>query len=217
MDKIIHKNRYLLFEFLLLFLGIPLFLFLKSDLIHPSIVLLPFMVFISILLRLSKKFNWHELWYFRIKKDMILKQLGIVAAIILLMFCWVYLFDRKNLFNLPSQNLKIWLMIICFYPVFSAYTQEIIFRTFIFKRYRRLFKNEQIMIFASACVFSFAHLFYYHPVSMTLTFLLGIYMGWIYQKTHSVIFAAILHGLIGIAVFTIGLGQYFWIDMNKWL
>ena len=217
MNKEHGKEIYLLLEFMLFFLGVPLFLFLESDLVHPSVVLFPFMLIVFTMLHFLHGFKWHELWYFRVRRSDFLRQIAIVGIVSLLMISWVYFFDRKNLFNLPRENWKAWLMIVLFYPVFSAYTQEVIFRTFIFKRYSRLFKNESFTIITSACVFSFVHLFYSHPVSMILTFILGIYLGWIYLKTKSVLFAAILHGLMGIAVFSIGLGQYFWLDINKWM
>jgi len=52
---------------------------------------------------------------------------------------------------------------------------------------------------------------------MILTLIAGIYLAWIYRETKSVMFAAILHSLLGLLVFTIGLGEYFMLNMEKHL
>ncbi len=217
MDKDVRTEIYLLLEFILLFLGVPLIIFLEARLVHPSKALLPFVALVILILHYSNNFKWKELFRFRISGPLFLKHLGIVSLVGILMASWVYFFDRNNLFNLPRENWQLWLAVILVYPVFSAFTQEVIYRTFIFKRYGRIFRENVPKIIASALVFSFVHLFYYHPASMILTFILGIYLGWIYLKTQSVLFAAILHGLMGIVVFSVGLGHYFWIDLYKWL
>jgi membrane protease YdiL (CAAX protease family) len=217
MEKEQGKRVYLLTEFVLLFLFFPLLLLFEGDLMHPSSILFPLVVFIFIILRFQTDFKWKELWHFPVTRPSLLSHLGIAFVVSLLLLGWVYYFDRDNLFNLPAGNWKLWLLMTIFYPLFSVFTQEIIFRTYIFRRYERLFGNGMTIILISALVFSFAHIFYFHPVSLVLTFILGLYLGLIYQKTRSVLFASFMHGLYGNMVFTIGLGQYFWIDMLKWI
>ena len=211
------KYYYFLIEFILFFFGVPLLLLFEGDIIHPSSVLLPFLLVIFLILNFTKGFKWKELWAFPISWKQLYTQIIIAIGVSMVMLAWVYFFDRKNLFNLPRGNWRVWLALSTFYPIFSAYVQEVIFRTFIFRRYHRVFGNGRLMIIASAFVFSFAHIFYFHPVSMALTFLLGLYLGWIYQRIQSVLFVAFLHGIYGNMVFTIGLGHYFWLDMFKWL
>jgi len=60
------------------------------------------------------------------------------------------------------------------------------------------------MIFASATAFGFVHIIFYSPFSMITTFILGIYLAYIYEKTNSVLFTTILHGYLGDVVFTVG-------------
>jgi membrane protease YdiL (CAAX protease family) len=103
------------------------------------------------------------------------------------------------------------------YPVFSAYIQELIYRAFLFHRYRPLFKNKWLLIVASGITFSFVHIVYYNDLSLILTLIAGLYLAYVYEKTGSVLFTAILHGAIGDIIFTIGLGHHFWIDMYRWL
>ncbi len=57
------------------------------------------------------------------------------------------------------------------------------------------------------------HIVYYDPVSMILTFIGGLYFAPIYQQTRSVLFTSVLHGIFGIMIFGVGLGQYFWLDI----
>ena len=70
-------------------------------------------------------------------------------------------------------------------------------------------------VLASGISFSFLHIVYYDPVSMILTFVGGIYFAMVYQQTRSVLFSALMHGVTGMMVFAVGLGQYFWLDMPR--
>ncbi len=137
----------------------------------------------------------------------------IILFCALLMFCYVYFFDRENLFNMPRANIWIYVAMCVFYPVFSAFGQEIIYRTFLFRRYSRLLGKSWQFVLASAVTFSFVHIVYYNPVSMILTFIGGLYCARVYQQTGSVLFSAVLLGIFGILFFGVGLGQYFWLDM----
>jgi membrane protease YdiL (CAAX protease family) len=68
-------------------------------------------------------------------------------------------------------------------------------------------------VLASGITFSFLHIVYYDPVSIILTLIGGIYFARVYQETRSVLYSAVLHGVLGIVVFGAGLGRYFWLDM----
>ena len=129
------------------------------------------------------------------------------------MLGYMLFFDRENLFDLPRANPLIFLAMLIFYPVFSAYGQEIIYRTFLFRRYGSLFGKDWMTVLASGLSFSFLHIVYYDPVSMILTFIGGIYFARVYLETRSVLFTATLHGVLGILIFGLGLGRYFWLDM----
>jgi membrane protease YdiL (CAAX protease family) len=200
-------------EFLFLFFGIPLLIYFDEDFIHPSIIVLPVLGFIFFILRYTTDFRFRELFRWRISKFTLLKNGIIILLCLMLMLGYVNLFERENLFNLPKAHPWIYLAMCIFYPVFSAFGQEIIYRTFLFRRYQDLFHKEWIIILASGITFSFLHIVYYDPVSMILTFMGGLYFAWIYSLTRSVLFTSVLHGLMGIIVFGVGLGQYFWLDM----
>lgn len=208
-----NKKGLLALEFSLLFFGIPLFIFLDKDFLHPSILVLPVLVFVFLLLKSNTDFMWRELFKWGIPSSVLIQNGLIVILSFVLMLGYVMIFDREHLFDLPRTHPWIYLAMCLFYPVFSAFGQEVIYRTFLFRRYGNLFGKESLCILFSGISFSFLHIVYYDPVSMILTFMGGIWFARIYQQTRSVLFAAVLHGVMGIIVFGVGLGRYFWLDM----
>jgi membrane protease YdiL (CAAX protease family) len=200
-------------EFVLLFFGIPILIFLDEDFLYPSILVLPVLVFIFIILQRTSDFEWKELLRWALPQKALLINGVIVVSCALVMLAYVWFFDREKLFNLPRANPWIYLALCIFYPVFSAFGQEIIYRTFLSKRYSRIFPRKWHFLLASGITFSFLHIVYYDPVSMILTFIGGLYFARVYQQTGSVLFCAILHGIFGIMFFGVGLGQYFWLEM----
>ena len=204
---------WLLLEFVILFFGVPTWIYLDQDFINPSILILPVLVFILILLRRSSDFNWRELFRWEVARKTIYTNVVIILFSTGMMLAYVYYFHREDLFNLPRANIWIYLGMCIFYPVFSAFGQEIIYRTFLSRRYSRIFTRGWQFILASAITFSFMHIVYYNPVSLILTFIGGLYFAWNYQLTRSVLFTSVLHGIFGIIMFGVGLGQHFWLDM----
>ena len=209
-------NKYriwLTIEFLILFFGVPVLIYWDEDFIHPSIIILPVLAFIFILLRRSSDFRWKELVTWKVSRRVLAANSLVVIICAILILGYVFFFDRENLFNLPRSHPWIYLAICLFYPVFSAYGQEIIYRTFLSKRYSRIFPKKWHFVVASAVTFSFLHIVYYNPISMILTLIGGLYLARVYQQTGSVLFTSVLHGIYGILFFGVGMGQYFWLDM----
>ena len=211
-----HGNKtriWLTIEFVILFFGIPVLIYLDKDFIHPSIIILPVLVFIFILLRRTSDFRWKELVRWNVSHRILVINSLVVLVSAMLILGYVFFFERENLFNLPRTHPGIFLAICVFYPVFSAYGQEIIYRTFLSKRYSRILPKKWHFVAASAVTFSFLHIVYYNPLSMILTLIGGLYLARVYQQTGSVLFTSVLHGIYGIIFFGVGMGQYFWLDM----
>lgn len=204
-------------EFVILFFGVPLFIFLNKNLEHPSVLLLPVLVALILYFRKQKDFHFRDLFRLNISKQIWLKQLLVLTGAGILLLFYVLLFEPENVFYLPKRNPAIWLAMLGFYPVFSALGQEVVYRKFLFMQYHPLFQNKWMLIFASAVSFSFVHIVYFSVLSLVLTFIAGIYLAWIYEKTNSVLFTSILHGILGFLIFTVGLGQHFWLNMMRWL
>lgn len=213
MRRALNGRIFLVIEFVLLFFGIPTWIYLDQDFIHPIIIIIPVLVFIYFLLRRGSDFQWRELIRWHVSRRILFGNAIIILLAALLMLGYVYFFDRENLFNLPRANIWTYLGLCLFYPVFSAFGQEIIYRTFLSKRYSLFLPKGWQFVLASALTFSFMHIVYYDPVSMILTFIGGLYFARVYQQTRSVLFTSVLHGIFGIMIFGVGLGQYFWLDI----
>ena len=213
MSRALKGRIYLVIEFVLLFFGIPTWIYLDQDFIHPIIIILPVLVLIFFLLRRSSDFEWRELIRWQVSRRILFGNAIIILLAALLMLGYVYFLDRGNLFNLPRANIWLYLALCLFYPVFSAFGQEIIYRTFLSRRYSLILPKGWQFVLASALTFSFMHIVYYDPVSMILTFIGGLYFAKVYQQTRSVLFTSVLHGIFGIMIFGVGLGQYFWLDI----
>lgn len=208
-----HSKIWLWVEFVILFFGVPMLIFLDEEFIHPSIMILPVLLFIFLLLRYTTNFKFRELFRWGISRPTLIRNLFIAVVSLMLMLGYVLLFEREKLFNLPRAHPWIFVAMCFFYPVFSAFGQEIIYRTFLSRRYTRIFPREWHFVLASGLTFSFLHIVYYDPVSMILTFVGGLYLAKVYHQTRSVLFTSVLHGALGVMVFGVGLGQYFWLDM----
>lgn len=196
-----------------MFIGIPLLIYFDRDFIHPSMLIIPLLLFIFLILKLTTDFSWKELVSWKIPA-LQLRRHGVITVItFMVMLVAVILFDHENLFNLIRTRPLIFVALAVLYPVFSAFGQEVIYRTFLFRRYRLLFPKNWHFILISGLTFSFMHIVYYDPVSMLLTLIGGLYFAYVYVQTRSVLFSAVLHGCMGIIVFAVGLGQYFWLDM----
>lgn len=110
--------------------------------------------------------------------------------------------------SLPLHRPRLWLLIMCLYPLLSVWPQEIIFRRFLFHRYERLFGNQ--ITSASAIMFGYAHIIFLNPLAVLLTLAGGLLFARSYAKTRSLKLTGLEHALYGCLVFTIGLGQYFY-------
>jgi len=206
---------YLGIEYFLLFFGVPLFIYYEKKIVHPTIILLPVLVIIFLILRYSTNFRWKELVSLNVPRKFIRQNILAVIVTGVVMAVLVFIFNRPEFFNLPRGNFGMWCAMCIFYPTISSWGQEIIYRTFLYRRYRKIYLNKWGFVALSAIAFSFLHIVYYHPLSMILTLIMGFYIAWIYERTKSVLFAAILHGSLGITVFTVGLGKYLWLDMME--
>lgn len=128
----------------------------------------------------------------------------------LCLFAITMIIAPDQLFFFPRHRFRIWLMVMVFYSVFSAFPQEIIYRAFFFFRYRELFRDPRTALLMNAFCFAMVHVAFGNLVGPLLTLPGGLLFACTYRKHDSVLLAAIEHGLYGAMVFTIGLGMYFY-------
>jgi uncharacterized protein len=106
----------------------------------------------------------------------------------------------------PRRKPVVWALVMVLYPVLSVYAQNIIYRAFIFHRYRGLFRSPEAMVWASALAFGWAHVIFQNAVAILLTLAGGLIFARTYQRHRSLLLVSIEHALYGCLVFTVGLG-----------
>lgn len=206
------SKSYLWLEFCLLFLvpPVPLWLLRKwSGRIVIPMLVLGFLLFGGWLI-LDKTFHRKRLGLhgmgLRGLRPVLLAFVPLAGAV----GVWVWQALPARFLSLPRENTELWVMIMFLYPVFSVYPQEVIFRTFLFQRYHKIFPSDWAKIVASAVVFGLAHLMFNTWIAVAMTVVGGVLFAWTYARTKSTVFAAIEHALWGDFIFTIGLGAYFY-------
>jgi len=112
------------------------------------------------------------------------------------------------LLGLPRENPRLWLLIICFYPLVSVYPQGIVYRALYYRRYAPLLPHAWSARLAGALAFSFCHLFFLNPWALLLTLAGGWFFNRTYERTRSLPVANFEHALYGGLLFTIGLGRF---------
>jgi membrane protease YdiL (CAAX protease family) len=132
----------------------------------------------------------------------------LVAAILVALGVWIW--RPQALFGFMRTRPFLWAFVMLLYPVFSVYPQGIVYRAFIFERYRILFPSVALLILFSAAAFAFSHIIFRNPWSVVLTFIGGALFAWRYQRTDSLLVSSLEHALYGCYMFTVGLGGLFY-------
>lgn len=148
--------------------------------------------------QISKQINWKAFW-----KNTFIKLLGIaVLTTVFMVFV-----DKPNLFKVVLNKPLLWIAILFIYSFFSVYPQELIYRTFFFKRYQSLLETDTLFIFINAILFSLAHILFRNALVMLITFCGGLLFAYTYKKTESTLLVSIEHAMYGSWLFTVGMGD----------
>lgn len=158
----------------------------------------------------TRGFDWRHLWGMRAAARETPRILATFAIGAMALMALVIAFMPEAYFAFPRQRPEIWIIVMIFYPLFSVYPQEIIFRSFFFHRYRDLFPSRWGMILASGVTFGYVHIIFESWASVGLTILGGILFAWTYDRTRSLLAASIEHALFGCFAFSVGLGALFY-------
>lgn len=135
-----------------------------------------------------------------------------VAAVCLSIFLFARLFAPEYFLQFPLTRPQLWIAVVLLYPWLSALPQEFLYRHFFFRRYARLFRNPWTMAAVSAAAFAWLHLMYESILVMTMTFLGGWLFALNYSRSRSLLRVWVEHALYGIAIFSSGLGRYFYLS-----
>lgn len=203
------RRARLALEFTLLFIGAPVAMAATFGRYPLFPVLIGFALLSCILLHFTPGWRWRNLF-----RGPVLGEWKLIfgfAALTAVACAAIVLELRPDRFlNLPKYNPRLWLLILALYPIFSAFPQEIIFRSLFFERYGALFPNRAVAIIANGAAFALGHLFFANWVTLTMTGIGGAIMGWAYLRNRSFGLALALHALAGQILFTAGLGVYFY-------
>jgi membrane protease YdiL (CAAX protease family) len=197
----------LVIEALLLFGGVPLLaLFdLPRGVVPVAMVLaLAYVTVQTIRARLIPKPSFGMNGFRRFGPILMLFALFAVASTVA-----VALLEPDRLFSVVRTDPALWLLMLVVYCCFSVYPQTLVFRSFFFERYGRLFRDERVLLLVSAVAFAWAHTIIAHPLVYALTFCGGILFGRTWLRSRSALAVSIEHALYGFWLFTVGLGGYF--------
>lgn len=138
---------------------------------------------------------------------MMLTRFAVIAGVMGLL---TFMFEPERFLSMPRERPELWVKIMLFYPLLSVLPQEIIFRTFFFRRYAPLFPNAHGMVLVSGVAFGYAHLILQNWVGIISCTIGGLLFAHTYYKSRSLALVWLEHTLYGCFVFTIGLGWYFY-------
>lgn len=198
--------NYKLTEFFIIFIVVPICMALNFSIwMKLGIGITGFVYIIFVLLKVegsrfksNRNFNWKLFW-----KQTLVKLIGIaIITTVYMLFS-----DIENLFVVVLNKPLKWLMLLFFYSFFSVYPQELIYRTFYFRRYEALFSNQNLFLLVNAIVFSLAHLFFKNSLVIVLTFIGGLLFALTYKRTKSTLLVSIEHAIYGCWLFTVGMGE----------
>lgn len=200
-------------EFLALFIGVPVLMAVFFEDIQRNRALFPTILALAgvALVLLLRTPGWRLRDLLRgpvLGEWRIIVGFWIISAVACSGF--VMAISPNSFLNIPLQRPGLWLVIMVFYPLLSALPQEIIYRSLFFERYQVLFPGMALPILVNGAVFGFGHLFYDNWITITMTAVGGMVMGWAYMRGRSTLLAWVLHSIAGQLVFTSGLGHFFY-------
>jgi membrane protease YdiL (CAAX protease family) len=197
-------------EFLLLFfIGPTVFAYTRHRL--PAIpVLWALMAYCLFILLRDPAFDRESLWNAAPLGHFAPAILRLFAVVAMIGIVLVRRFGAPGLFlNLPRSNPRLWSLLMVLYPVLSVYPQGIVYRAFVFDRYRDLFGAPWAIVLASAFAFTYVHIVFRNRLALVLTLLGGILFGIRFLQTDSLLVTSFEHSLYGCFMFTVGVGRSF--------
>ncbi len=153
----------------------------------------------------------HRLFAIDFSRSNLLAVFRRFLLIALSMIALLLLLSPESFLQMPRERTGFWLALLVIYPIASAFTQEVLFRTFFFERYARLYQAyPSRMTLLNVLLFSYVHLVFANLLAVVFTFIGGILFSHTYLKTRSTLLVSIEHALYGNALYTIGYGHFFY-------
>lgn len=147
--------------------------------------------------KISSEIEWKKFWISTLIRFLL---------IVIVTTFYVYFSAKSQLFIVLLTKPLFWLIILFVYTFLSVFPQELLYRTFFFKRYKSLINDERLFMFLNAIIFSLGHLFFRNAMVIILTFLGGLLFAFTFNKTRSTILVSLEHTIYGCWLFTVGMG-----------
>lgn len=203
-------KNYLFWECLILFWALPLALAILKPRGWIYIILWVFTLSCYFWMQ-RNGYNFRTDWNKKALNKITLRRIILpLLPITIALALFTYIMIPQRLFSLPLERPQLWVMVMILYPLLSVIPQEIIFRSFFFRRYAVIFPNPKIMILASAMAFGWVHIVLLNWVAVVFSFVGGLIFANTYSKTRSLAATCLEHALYGCTLFTLGLGYYFY-------
>ncbi len=143
----------------------------------------------------------------------------ILALFLILGSCiglYVHIYETWRFLNFPMRRPEVYQMVMIGYPVLSVVAQELMYRVFFFERYAVIFgRHVWLLILVNGALFGYAHILFNNWLAVILTGIGGVIFAWRYHVTRSFYAVWLEHSLYGAAVFTFGLGHYFFTGVSN--
>ncbi|MBI9032167.1 CPBP family intramembrane metalloprotease [bacterium] len=196
-------------ELIFLFIALPVlmkFNIIPLPRLLSLMIVFGFVLFISIRLKYLDR-NWYKLPTLDSKYWL---KMGLTyLASFLFFIAYIYFFLGEKPFILLRERPHLMIIISIFYPLFSAFPQEVIYRSFFFERYKNIFTTKYLLI-SNMLAFSFLHIIYNNLPALILTLISSLVFTLNYQKKRSLMLVTIEHSILGLIVFITGMGRYFY-------
>ena len=209
--KLSTRKSLLLIEFTLLYLGIPGAIFLGIVPVPKFVVLIAVCVVYTTVLLLDPSFSKQYLTNIKTSKHFLKHAAGRLGLSSLILLALTLILVPDHFLAFPKERTVTWIALGISYPVLSVVPQELLYRVFFFHRYYLLFEDKQKLILFSTLSFSFMHLIYHNLPAVLLTLFGGYFFSKTYNQTNSFIITCIEHAIYGYLLFTIGLGNAFFV------
>lgn len=202
------RRAYLATEYLTLFYGVIAVFALLADGVSPIPFLVGLGVVAVVYLVRRPDFDRADLLRPRVVRAELPSILTLLLLTAVLAVGGVLLFIPEDFLGFPRSEPVLWAIVAVAYPLLSVYPQELIFRGFLFHRYAPVFGTGTSMLLASAAAFGFAHIIFGNWFAVLATTAGGLLFAWRYSRSRSLLATSIEHGLYGVLIFTVGLGQF---------
>ena len=208
------KAKLIFVEFLSFYILIPIVLFTSGSKLGVFAALWGIGLYALQVLMRMPGFSFHKLWHGE-GWTMTARRHALVRFLILaglLTLLTVMLLPEKFM-RFPLDHFSLWLAVMALYPLLSVVPQELLFRSYFFKRYTNITGENMGAILINGVLFGFSHITFNNWIAPICGTLAGIILANSYRQHHSLKWAVIEHSFYGCWVFTIGFGWYFFISI----